>query len=207
MGGIGISESGRHVCWYGGKTGQVQVIDISDPVRMKLVASASLPNHNVKMPEILGVKCRGDLIYIAAGRTASSSTASLDSSSPGHQPRSGEVNISAPGVSRRGNGQLVPRAAKRRNNVEDDGDVIEPVAIGQSGRRWRCLVSPLRAALTVYTFAPSYPRLTAWAQTCHRSARLEARLRLATCRRGPLNILQAATAKHTTAAASNKSHT
>jgi hypothetical protein len=43
------------------------VIDISDPVRMKLVASAALPNHQVKMPEILGVKCRGDLIYIAAG--------------------------------------------------------------------------------------------------------------------------------------------
>jgi hypothetical protein len=67
MGGIGISDSGRHICWYGGKTGQFQIINISDPVRMKVVASDTLPNHAVQMPEIMGVKCRGEQIYIAAG--------------------------------------------------------------------------------------------------------------------------------------------
>jgi hypothetical protein len=67
MGGIGISGNGKYVCWYGGKAGQVQLIDVSDPTGMQLVASDSLPNHGVRMPEILGVKFQGDRIFIAAG--------------------------------------------------------------------------------------------------------------------------------------------
>jgi hypothetical protein len=67
MGGIGISENGNYVCWYGGKAGQLQLIDVSNPTKMRLVASDSIPNHGVRMPEILGVKFRRDRIFIAAG--------------------------------------------------------------------------------------------------------------------------------------------
>ena len=67
MGGIAVSESAKHVFWYGGKTGTFQVFDATDPARLRLVGTDTIAAHGIGMPQTTGVESRGDTIYVCAG--------------------------------------------------------------------------------------------------------------------------------------------
>lgn len=66
-GGLAVSPNGRFVVTILGKTGQVRVLDVSNPADIKDAGFLPLPAHGVQTAEPMGVAIKGNDIFTAAG--------------------------------------------------------------------------------------------------------------------------------------------
>ena len=67
FGGLAIAEGVRYVVYIAGNVGSFDVLDVSNPSDMQKVATFPLGKFAIKTGDTLGVKTRGDNIFIAAG--------------------------------------------------------------------------------------------------------------------------------------------
>ena len=66
FGGLAVSANGRYVMYIAGKRGVVQVLDVTDPTRMRDAGSVPIPTHYARLAQSMGIAQFGNHI-IAAG--------------------------------------------------------------------------------------------------------------------------------------------
>ena len=68
FGGLTLTSNGKYVVYIAGKgSGEVRILDVSDPTNITSVAVAPIGAHGSRNAESMGVQTRGDFIFTAAG--------------------------------------------------------------------------------------------------------------------------------------------
>ena len=66
-GGLSVVPGGKYVLYVAGKTGVVQVLNVTNPADIQDAGSLPIGRFGVKTGDSLGVQSRGDHIFVAAG--------------------------------------------------------------------------------------------------------------------------------------------